>query len=513
METNLRIEYQPIDSAKTATGNPKDHDLATIKASIQRWGFCELPAVNERTGRLVAGHGRREALLELRTAGEPVPVNIRTDEEGRWLWPVLRGNTFKNQAEADAYLIATNNAVIRGGFNLVRLAKMLDGVRAKVELVGTGYTSKELDRMIARHVTRTQPIEPAGPPEPPKSPVTKAGDLWILGRHLVVCGDCRDHSVLGRLLPDGTADMVSADPPYGMGKEADGIVGDNQYGAALDAFQTAWWQAARRKLKATGAAYVWGNAPDLWRWWYSYLVGSEPITFRNEIVWLKPAGSGQNSIKHLQYPTLTERCLFFALGQQGLGSRNSDRYWPGWDPIRLYLASEAERLGLKGAKVGKITGTKGMFSHWFSTSQWLFITREAYQSLQRETGGFPRSYEQLKTEHDALRVEFELQVERERAYHDNTHESMSDVWEFGRVSGAERHGHATPKPVLMMARELLTSCPANGVVLAPFGGTGPELLAAEQTDRVARVVELQPGYVDVIVQRWEELTGGKARRE
>jgi len=65
--------------------------------------------------------------------------------------------------------------------------------------------------------------------------------------------------------------------------------------------------------------------------------------------------------------------------------------------------------------------------------------------------------------------------------------------------------------VLMMARAIRTSCRRLGVVLSPFGGTGPELLAAEQTGRMARLVELQPGYVDVVVERWQQLSGGKAQ--
>lgn len=502
----------PIESAKTATSNPKDHDLPTIKASIQRWGFNELAVLNERTGRLVAGHGRREALLELFKAEAPVPANIRTDDEGRWLWPVLRGVSFKNQAEADAYLVAVNRTTELGGWNVARLAKHLEGIRSKTELTGTGYTARELDRMLSKKSAEKLRVEPPEAPEPPKVPVTKLGDMWQLGAHRVVCGDCRDSTVIARLMEDSFADLCAADPPYGMGKEKDGVLGDNNYGEKLDAFQTQWWQAARPVLKATAACYVWGNPLDLWRWWFGYLAQSEPVTFRNEIVWDKKAAGPQTTAGMQVFQTTTERCLFFGLGRQGVGSRNADRYWEGWDGIRLYLKAELDRLKLKPGKVAQLTGTKGMFSHWFTVSQWSLITRDAYTALQRETGGFPRSYESLRTEYDSLRVQFRDQIDTERAYHDNTHASMRDVWEFKRVLGEERHGHATPKPVLMMAQELLTSCPVGGVVLSPFGGTGPDLLAAEQTERLARVVELQPGYVDVIVERWEQMTGGKAKR-
>jgi DNA modification methylase len=513
MESTLRIEYEPIESAKLAVGNPKSHDLPLIKASIQRWGFAELAVVNEKTGRLVAGHGRREALVELQRSGAPLPGNIRQDEQGRWLWPVVRGVSFRNQAEADGYLVAVNRSVMAGGWDADRLAKLLDGVRAKTDLVGTGFTSKELDRMLSK--AKVSAVEQQGEPdagELPTEPISKAGDLWLLGDHRLVCGDCRDSTVMARLMDGDLADELFADPPYGMGKEKDGIVGDNQYGPKLDQFQSEWWRAVRPHLKSTAAAYIWGNAPDLWRWWFGWLSLSETLTFRNEIVWYKgDYANGQRTAVALQYPVLSERALFFVLGNQAAGARNQARYWQGWEPIRSYLAEEAKAGGLNAGRVKELTGA-GMWQHWFSKSQWLFLPEDAYQALRAATGRFERSYAALSAQYEALRFEFEKLQTAERAYHDNTHEKMGDVWEFPRLVGAERHGHATPKPVALAKRALLTSCPPGGVAVSPFGGTGPELLAAEQTGRRARLVELQPAYVDVVIERWQRLTGGKAKR-
>ena len=88
---------------------------------------------------------------------------------------------------------------------------------------------------------------------------------------------------------------------------------------------------------------------------------------------------------------------------------------------------------------------------------------------------------------------------------------MSDVWRFDRVKGEERHGHATPKPVQMMARVMKSSLPKGGLVVEPFGGSGSTLIGAEQTGRVCYTMELTPQYVDTIVKRWEALTGQKAQ--
>jgi DNA modification methylase len=90
---------------------------------------------------------------------------------------------------------------------------------------------------------------------------------------------------------------------------------------------------------------------------------------------------------------------------------------------------------------------------------------------------------------------------------------MTDVWEFSRVTGEERHGHATPKPVAMMERVMLSSLPKGGLCVEPFGGSGSTLMGAERTGRVCYAMELTPAYVDVIVKRWQQFTGKTAKLE
>jgi DNA modification methylase len=103
-------------------------------------------------------------------------------------------------------------------------------------------------------------------------------------------------------------------------------------------------------------------------------------------------------------------------------------------------------------------------------------------------------------------------LEGMRSYFDNAHDIMRDVWEFPRVIGDERHGHATPKPAAMMERVMLTSLGIGMVCLEPFGGSGSTLIGAEMTGRVCYSMELQPQYVDVAVIRWQAFTGGVAVR-
>lgn len=92
-------------------------------------------------------------------------------------------------------------------------------------------------------------------------------------------------------------------------------------------------------------------------------------------------------------------------------------------------------------------------------------------------------------------------------------DTLRDVWEFPRVTGEERHGHATPKPVAMMERCMVSALPEDGICAEPFGGTGATLIGCEKTGRVCYTMELKPNYCDVIVRRWQEFTGQAATLE
>ena len=135
--------------------------------------------------------------------------------------------------------------------------------------------------------------------------------------------------------------------------------------------------------------------------------------------------------------------------------------------------------------------------------------------LQAESGGkaFTKSYSELDAQYKKLKFgndEVKNSFYSTRAYFDSSHDKMSDVWRFDRVKGNDRHGHATPKPIAMMARIMLSSLPKGGLSVEPFGGSGSTLIAAEQTGRVCYTMELTPEYCDIILQRWENLTGKKA---
>jgi DNA modification methylase len=137
--------------------------------------------------------------------------------------------------------------------------------------------------------------------------------------------------------------------------------------------------------------------------------------------------------------------------------------------------------------------------HWTGKSQWNFPPEDVYKKLQAAARGnaFKREYDDLKREFYAT-----------RAYFDNAHDNMTDVWDFPRVTGDDRHGHATPKPVTMIERAIKSSCSTGGVVYVPFGGTAPEIVACQNLNRKCRAVEISPAYCAVILQRMTDAFPG-----
>jgi len=302
-------------------------------------------------------------------------------------------------------------------------------------------------------------------------PQIKPGDLFKLGAHRLICGDSRDVATLARLMGDERAAFLHADPPYGLNK--DGVENDDLHGDRLDAFQVAWWNACRPSIVDNGSAFVWGNAEDLWRFWWRYLApaeGREFLSMRSEIVWDKIDGPGMCSDEMRSWAITTERAIFFMFGEQKLNI-DSANFWAGWEPLRAALAAETERAGWTQKDLHRITGTF-MAKHWITRSQWTFITEAHYLKLQeagREMGAFQFDYAAVREVYEKAKIEHDREVKEAfyagRSFFDNAHDTMGEVWSFPRVLGEERHGHATPKPVAMISRALKSCCPSGGIVL------------------------------------------------
>jgi hypothetical protein len=120
-------------------------------------------ALNERTGRLVAGHGRLQALQEAKGKAQQPPKRIEV-KDGEWYVPVLRGIAFDNDEEAEAYVVTSNQATILGGWNENLLAELLrEHAGIEAGLVGMGFSEADVVDLLlkAANANETQHDEPA----------------------------------------------------------------------------------------------------------------------------------------------------------------------------------------------------------------------------------------------------------------------------------------------------------------------------------------------------------------
>ena len=146
----IYLDYVPLYEIEVADVNPKDHDIGEIYTSMKRFGFTEPIIKNETTGKLVAGHGRLETLkiLEKEDIRKP-PKNIELNENGDWLVPVVGGLSFDNDEEANAYLVASNKLVEKGGWKQDELVELLETVAVETgDLAGTGFDLDDLENIL-----------------------------------------------------------------------------------------------------------------------------------------------------------------------------------------------------------------------------------------------------------------------------------------------------------------------------------------------------------------------------
>jgi DNA modification methylase len=218
---------------------------------------------------------------------------------------------------------------------------------------------------------------------------------------------------------------------------------------------------------------------------------------------------GQLSAGTRMYATADEKCLFVMMGKQDM-AQNKDQFPEEWRPLLNYFKFERDKIGWTTKDVVAITG-KTSASHYFAESQFQVPTKEHYESLQAAANGqaFTEPFDKFnKQANDAMSDFYES-----RAYFNNMHDNMNNVWHISRTSQSERVNtgeHATPKPIALCSRAILSSSRENEIVLDVFGGSGSTLIACEQLNRKCYMMELDPKYIDVIIKRWENFTGNKA---
>lgn len=462
--------------------NPRKNDNAVdaVAESIKQCGYCS-PIVIDEDNVILAGHTRLKALKKLKWKEVECVRKTGLTEEQKKKYRILDNKT---------------NELAEWDFDL--LEEEIDGMDFDGFDFGFDFNSGEDDAEIIEDEVPevNEEIEPT----------VKLGDIWQLGIHRLMCGDSTDALNINILMQGKKADLVFTDPPYGMKKEKDGVLNDNLNYDDLLEFNKKWIPLTFDALKNNGSWYCWGiDEPlmDIYSEILKPMIKANKITFRNLITWDKGSGQGQLSSEFRMYPIADEKCLFVMCGQCGFTEKRENTEWV--IPIVEKIKAKAKKYGLTAKDMRVAIGHSANGADHFTTfGIFRFPQREYYEKWFDDKG-----YDELKREYEELRAEYE----KGKAYFDNTHDNMNNVWHFSKTSGEEREtagGHATPKPIALCSRAIKSSSREGEIVLDVFGGSGSTLIACEQLNRKAYLLELEPKWCDVIIKRWEAFTGKKA---
>src|SRR5688572_4224352 len=183
---SLAIRRVSIEAVHPDPANARSHDernLGTIQASLARFGQVEPLVVQEGTGRVIGGNGRLVAMKRLGwTEVDVVEVDLTS-------------------IDATALAIALNRSAELAAWNDQVLAELLRDLRTEDALAGVGFEDLEIDALLAGLDTGGGGlVEDPGAQDPPETPVTRAGDLWLLDDHRLLCGDSTSAEAVERLM-------------------------------------------------------------------------------------------------------------------------------------------------------------------------------------------------------------------------------------------------------------------------------------------------------------------------
>jgi DNA modification methylase len=408
-----------VDDLANDPLNARKHDernIEAIKASLVRFGQAKPIVLAADNSTVIAGNGTLEAARQL-----------------GWTW-IAAANVGMSGGEAVAYGIADNRTAELAEWDREQLAELLTTLKDDDAGMfdATGFAQDDLDSIL-------RSIEPAADTEepktfvPPKRPKAKAGTVWALGAHRVMCGDSTKAADVDALMDGEPIDLVVTSPPYLNERDYSQW---ESFDAYLADMQSAIECSVERR--AEKFALVW-NIGDVF----------EPDMIGRRFV----------------------ACDHYAM------LRAAGLEWLDWI---VWNKNTANWTTMRSCHIDK--GLYYPCPKWESV-----LVFNAGQGTQPE-----------------FDVEARAQVR----------EYVTNVWDIGKVIGSEQKkiGHTAPFPIELPLRAIRAYSKRGATVYEPFGGSGTTLLAAERLGRRCCAMELDPGYVDVIVRRWQEETGGKAKR-
>jgi len=394
---DLKIELRSVAALIPYIRNAKQHSdgqVAQIAASIVEFGWGA-PILVDGQNNVIAGHGRLLAARKLGMTDVPVVAMAHlTDIQRRAL--ILADNKIGENASWDDELLGLELAELKeGGFDLAL----------------TGFSADEWDALIAGDGENEGLTDEDQVPEVTENPVSRTGDVWVLGEHKVLCGDATKAEDYKLLLGDELVDMTFTDPPYNVN----------------------YANTAKDKMRGTNRPILNDNMGD---------------------------GFG---------------AFLVAACQNILGVTKG----------AVYIAMSSSELDTLQSAFRAAGGKWSTFVIWAKNT--FTMGRADYQ----------RQYEPI------------LYGWKDGADHYWCGaRDQGDVWQIKKPHKNDLH--PTMKPVELVERAVRNSSKTRDLVLDPFGGSGTTVIACEKSGRRARLIEMDPKYVDVIVKRWQEFAGKQA---
>ena len=219
----LQVEHWPVEKLIPYRRNARTHSdeqVAQIAASIVEFGWTN-PVLIGADGVIIAGHARLQAARKLQLREVPVIVLDHLSATQR-----------------RALILADNKLALNAGWDEELLAEELaELAREGLDLGVVGFGDAELNELLAvEENAAAAAVEEAEVPEAPAVVVTQPGDLWLIGPHRLLCGDCRESRAIARLFDAAKANVVVTSPPYATQREYDPASGfkpvpPEEYGA------------------------------------------------------------------------------------------------------------------------------------------------------------------------------------------------------------------------------------------------------------------------------------------
>ncbi|MBI1914520.1 MAG: ParB N-terminal domain-containing protein [Planctomycetes bacterium] len=452
----MKIEMRRLSEIRPYDKNPRVNDGAVdaVVASIKEFGWQQ-PIVVDKDGVIVVGHTRYKAAIKLGL--EKVPVHVARD-----LTP----------AQAKAYRIADNQTASIAAWDFELLPLELADLQAMdFDLTLLGFDPDELTKILDG--LQEGLCDPDDVPAPPDEATTQPGDLWVLGDHKLLCGDAGKPEDVDRLLDGAPVHLCNTDPPYNVKVEPRS---NNAIAAGLSSFTN---DAAARKLRKGQ-----GNAA------FDIARGKTKITHHQKLDLARHPGKSKPTGRKL-------RAKDRPLANDFVSDEAFGEMLHAWFGNMARVLQPGRSFYVWGGYSNLGNFPPVLKAHGLYFSQGIIWDKQ-HPVLTRKDflGCFEIAYDGWK------------EGAGHKFFGPN---NAPDLWHVKKVS-PQKMTHLTEKPVELASRAMLYSSRPGENVLDLFGGSGSTLIAAEQTGRKAYLMELDPLYCDVIVQRFEKFAGKKAER-